>query len=64
MFVELLDEARNLTLDEVADRVHYLINGWFYNHIMVTDLDYVPLLQAWLAEGGQHASPARERRAG
>lgn len=64
MFVELLDEARHLTLDEVADRVHYLINGWFYNHIMVTDLDYVPLLQAWLAKGGEQAPPARERRAG
>jgi hemerythrin len=46
MLLELLSEATKLTLDEIADRVRYLINGWFYNHIMVTDLDYVPLVKA------------------
>jgi hemerythrin len=45
MLLELLREATKMSLDEIADRVRYLINGWFYNHIMVTDLDYVPLVK-------------------
>ena len=49
MIVALLEDARQMTLDEIADRVHYLINGWFYDHIMVADLDYVPLVRAHLA---------------
>jgi hemerythrin len=44
MLSDLLAEATHMTLDEIADRVRYLINGWFYNHIMVTDLDYVPYI--------------------
>jgi hemerythrin-like metal-binding protein len=56
MIVELLGEARTMTLDQVAERVHYLINGWFYNHIMVTDLDYVPLVRAHLAATGRGAA--------
>lgn len=45
-FQELLQNAGQLTLDEIAAHVHYLINGWFYNHIMVADLDYVPFVKA------------------
>jgi hemerythrin len=56
MIVDLLGEARSMTLDQVAERVHYLINGWFYNHIMVIDLDYVPLVRAHLAETGRSAA--------
>ncbi len=46
MLRELLAEAGRMTLDEIADRVRYLINGWFYNHILVADFDYVPSVQA------------------
>lgn len=62
MIVDLLGEARTMTLDQVAERVHYLINGWFYNHIMVTDLDYVPLVRAHLAASGR--STARHEASG
>lgn len=51
MLFELLQNAKHMTLDEVANQVQYLINGWFYNHIMVTDLDYVPLVKAKMASG-------------
>lgn len=50
MLLELLAEAGKMSLDEIADRVRYLINGWFYNHIMVADLDYVPLLKQTLGD--------------
>lgn len=40
--LRLLDGARHLTLDEIAGEVQYLINGWFYNHILSADLAYVP----------------------
>lgn len=46
MLLQLLAEARGMTLDDIAVRVQYLINGWFYRHIMVTDLDYVPLVKS------------------
>ena len=42
---QLLAEANGMTLDQIAGRVHYLINGWFYNHILIADLDYVPLVK-------------------
>ena len=29
-----------------ADRVEALINGWFYNHVMHVDRDYVPMVIA------------------
>ena len=45
MLYELLQNANKMTLDEIAERVQFLINGWFYNHIMVADLDYVPLVK-------------------
>ena len=45
MLQQLLVDAKQLTLDQIADRVQYLINGWFYNHIMIADLDYVPLVK-------------------
>lgn len=56
MIVALLEDARQMTLDEIAERVHYLINGWFYDHIMVADLDYVPLVRAHLAATAGEAS--------
>lgn len=42
MLRELLEDSRSMTLDQIADRVEALINGWFYQHILKYDLDYVP----------------------
>lgn len=41
MLLKLLDNARHLTLDEIANEVEYLIYGWFANHIMQADVAYV-----------------------
>jgi hemerythrin len=46
MLRELLDAARKLTLDEIADRIEDLINGWFYRHILTADADYVEAVKA------------------
>lgn len=46
MLREVLDDARRLTLDEIADRIEDLINGWFYQHIMTVDADYVDAVKA------------------
>lgn len=47
MLRQLLEDSRSLSLDQIADRVEALINGWFYNHIMHVDRDYVPLVIAY-----------------
>lgn len=46
MLYDLLENAKQMTLDEIADEVKFLINGWFYNHILVSDFDYVPSVKA------------------
>ncbi len=46
LLFELLENAKQMTLDEIADEVKFLINGWFYHHILVADFDYVPSVQA------------------
>ncbi len=46
MLFDLLEKAKQMTLDEIADEVRFLINGWFYNHILVADFDYVPSVRA------------------
>lgn len=46
---ELLQDARTLTLEQIADRVEALINGWFLNHIMNVDTQYVPMVTAYYA---------------
>lgn len=46
MLFTLLENAKRMTLDEIADEVKFLINGWFYNHILVADFDYVPSVKA------------------
>ena len=46
MLLKLLDNARHLTLDEIANEVEYLIYGWFANHIMQADVAYV----GWMRE--------------
>lgn len=49
MLRHLLQDARSLTLDQVADRVEALINGWFYNHIVRVDRLYIPMVVAYKA---------------
>lgn len=46
MLRALLQDARNLTLDQIANRVDHLINGWFFNHVMHVDVLYVPMVVA------------------
>ncbi len=46
MLYELLENAKQMTLDEIADEVKFLINGWFYNHILVADFAYMPSVRA------------------
>lgn len=48
MLGQLLEDARKMTLDEIAARVETLINGWFYNHILQSDADYVSCVKARL----------------
>jgi hemerythrin len=56
LLFELLENAKRMTLDEIADEVKFLINGWFYNHILVADFDYVPSVQA-ATSAGSHLEP-------
>ncbi len=49
MLLKLLENAKHLTLDQIAAEVQYLINGWFYNHIMQVDVEYVDHVKAALA---------------
>jgi hemerythrin len=42
MLADLFRRARGMTLDEIADEVKYLINGWFYHHIVTVDFEYAP----------------------
>lgn len=46
MLLKLLDNAKGMTLDEIAAEVQYLINGWFYNHILQVDVEYVGHVKA------------------
>lgn len=39
---DLLGRARQMSLDEIAEEVKYLINGWFYQHIITVDYEYAP----------------------
>jgi hemerythrin len=42
MLADLFARAGKMTRAEIAEEVKYLINGWFYNHIITTDFDYAP----------------------
>jgi len=44
MLANLLCRARKMTLDEIAEEVKYLVNGWFYQHILTVDFEYAPYL--------------------
>jgi hemerythrin len=56
MLNELLDEARAMTLDQIAERVEALINGWFYQHILRVDAAYVPFLREAGKDAEAHGS--------
>lgn len=47
MLRQLIEDSRSLTLDQIADRIEQLINGWFYQHILVVDAAYVPAVKAF-----------------
>jgi hemerythrin-like metal-binding protein len=42
MLADLFARARKMSLDEIADEVRYLINGWFFHHIIKVDFEYAP----------------------
>lgn len=46
MLVDFLGRAKQMTLDQIAEEVKHLINGWFYNHIVMVDQEYVPWIKA------------------
>ena len=58
MLRQLLEDSRNMTLDQIADRVEALINGWFYQHILTVDAYYVPAVKAY--EARQQSSLAEQ----
>jgi hemerythrin len=53
MLFDLLENAKQMTLDEIAEAVKFLINGWFYNHILIADFAYVPSVKAASAAPAQ-----------
>lgn len=56
MLVALLADARRMSLDQIADAVNRLINGWIYNHILTADSAYVPHLKSH-REGSECGNP-------
>ena len=46
MLRQLLADSRSMTLDQIADRIEALINGWFYQHILTVDIEYVATARA------------------
>ena len=42
MLADLIGRARTMSLDEIAEEVRYLINGWFSHHIVTVDAEYAP----------------------
>lgn len=63
MLRSLLQDARTLSLDQIATRVDHLINGWFFNHIMHVDALYVPMVVAYRAYQ-ERLQAARQESAG
>lgn len=46
MLRELIDQSRQMSLDSIADRIEELINGWFYNHVLTVDAEYVTAVKS------------------
>lgn len=51
MLRQLVEASRHMTLDSIADRIEELINGWFYQHILTVDAEYVGAVQAHRTAG-------------
>lgn len=58
MLVDLLGRAARMSMDEIADEVKQLVDGWVYRHILTADFEYLPYLKAAPA-GLEHAGSAR-----
>lgn len=61
MLVDLLGRAVRMSMDEVADEVRQLVDGWVYRHILTADFEYLPYLKATPAgpaRAGSTRSPA------
>ncbi len=51
MLRELVAQSRQMTLDSIAERIEELINGWFYQHILTVDAEYVAAVTAHRESG-------------
>lgn len=60
MLVNLLTDARHMSLDQIADEVSRLIHGWIYNHILTADFEYLPYYKAMQSQQRSAASPVRQ----
>jgi hemerythrin-like metal-binding protein len=50
LLVDLLAESMNMSLDQIAEQVRLLINGWIHNHILTADLEYATYLKSLRAD--------------
>ena len=57
LLAALLGRARQMSLDAIADEVKFLVNGWFYRHIITVDFEYAPYLVP--GHPGKPAAPER-----
>jgi len=57
MLADLLGRARKMSLDEIGEEVKYLVNGWFYQHIITVDFEYAP----YLVPGREHLRTEAKR---
>jgi len=39
---DVLERARTMTLDQIAEHVRRLVNGWLSQHIVTVDMEFVP----------------------
>lgn len=58
MLVDLLANAMRLSLDQVAEEVRQLINGWIHEHILTADFEYVQYLRSMRAAAAPASGPA------
>lgn len=36
----LLEDAKEMSLDQLADELHRLVNDWLHNHVLTADAEY------------------------
>lgn len=46
MMVQMLEEARHLTLDQIAERGRLLVDDLLHRHIQQSDLHYIPFVKS------------------